>query len=305
MPVIAFINLKGGVAKTTNAVAIAECLASHGKTTLVIDADHQCTATELLLGEPRMEELERRRRTLHDLMLDMLKVDFDPARIDRFVAGEASDINGGLPHLSVIPSSVRINDFFDRYSARLREYASLEEFQAMVTKHRKKLGNWIASNFDYVIIDCPPSLAYQVKFLLRLSDAYVIPSQPNRLSLRGADWLVEKLRKDGFRRRPLGTLWSMCREQDAQHRKVIKAAEHGEFDGYRFPAPFDTVVPLSSKISRALEAPDSQPKSFRGKYGSKFSPVFISIANELLTRTGEAGICTGAEAPDEPLLANA
>lgn len=46
MAVILFPNLKGGVAKTTNAVAVAECLASQGKRTLVIDADHQCTASE-------------------------------------------------------------------------------------------------------------------------------------------------------------------------------------------------------------------------------------------------------------------
>ena len=50
MPIIMFSNLKGGVAKTTNAVAVAECLAWRGHKTLVIDADHQCTASELLFA---------------------------------------------------------------------------------------------------------------------------------------------------------------------------------------------------------------------------------------------------------------
>jgi len=54
------LNLKGGVAKTTNTVAIAECLADQGKKVLVIDADHQCTASELLLGEDLLGRCEHR-----------------------------------------------------------------------------------------------------------------------------------------------------------------------------------------------------------------------------------------------------
>ena len=49
MSILLFVNLKGGVAKTTNAVAVAECLADSGYRTLLIDADHQCMSGELLL----------------------------------------------------------------------------------------------------------------------------------------------------------------------------------------------------------------------------------------------------------------
>ena len=72
MPIIPFVNLKGGVAKTTNAVALAESLADSGHRVLVIDADHQCMAGELLLGEDRLDKAERGRRTLHDLLAAML-----------------------------------------------------------------------------------------------------------------------------------------------------------------------------------------------------------------------------------------
>ncbi len=54
MSIMLFVNLKGGVAKTANAVAVAECLAESGYRTLLIDADHQCMAGELLIGEERL-----------------------------------------------------------------------------------------------------------------------------------------------------------------------------------------------------------------------------------------------------------
>jgi chromosome partitioning protein len=76
MAIISFINLKGGVAKTTNAVAVAECLATSGYRTLLIDADHQCSASEMLLGMRRLMGSEKRGATLHDLLRDMLRDDF-------------------------------------------------------------------------------------------------------------------------------------------------------------------------------------------------------------------------------------
>ena len=50
MSILLLVNLKGGVAKTTNAVAMAECFAAEGYRTLLIDADHQCMAGEMVLG---------------------------------------------------------------------------------------------------------------------------------------------------------------------------------------------------------------------------------------------------------------
>src|SRR3954467_4038575 len=111
MPVILLINLKGGVAKTTSAVAIAECLASQGKRTLLIDADHQCTAGELLLREERLLRCERNKATLHDMMAAMLDDEFDPSQFGAFVTHKASNVGGGLDTLSVLPCSIRIDDF--------------------------------------------------------------------------------------------------------------------------------------------------------------------------------------------------
>ncbi len=111
MSILLFINLKGGVAKTTNAVAVAECLAEAGHRVLLIDADHQCMAGELLLGESRMKDCDHRKRTLHDLLASMLDDEFDINQVAYYAMPNVSNINGGLPKLAVIPSSVRIDDF--------------------------------------------------------------------------------------------------------------------------------------------------------------------------------------------------
>lgn len=113
MPIILFINLKGGVAKTATAVAIAECFAANGNKTLLIDADHQCAASELLIGADAVERADSRkhRKTLHDLLASMLSDEFETETIQQYLFANGSNIGGGLPSLSVLPCSLRIDDF--------------------------------------------------------------------------------------------------------------------------------------------------------------------------------------------------
>jgi hypothetical protein len=80
MPVIPILNLKGGVAKTVTTVALAECFASHGHRVLLIDADHQCMAGELALGESRQLKCESQKRNFCDLLVQMLDDEFEPIR---------------------------------------------------------------------------------------------------------------------------------------------------------------------------------------------------------------------------------
>ena len=96
MSILLFVNLKGGVAKTTNAVAIAECLADSGYRTLLIDADHQCMSSELLLGESRMLKCEKKEITLHDLLAAMLDNEFKPEQMPYYAVKNVSDIGGGV-----------------------------------------------------------------------------------------------------------------------------------------------------------------------------------------------------------------
>lgn len=287
MAVILFVNLKGGVAKTTNAVAVAECLAESGHRTLLIDADHQCMSGELLLGEHRLEKCEARRITLHDMMAAMLDDGFSASKLPDYAVKDVSDIGGGLPNLSVIPCSMRIDDFSTNRAKARRGYNSSDEFEAILRRRRRILRDWLNAQYDFTIVDCPPSIALQVKTFLTVGDAFIIPAVPDRLSVRGSIYLLERIRRMGYKIEGLGTLWSLYREQNALHRKVVAAAPKGDEPFDRLPRPFRTIIPNASAIAEATE-PGRNPKSFNAKYTPPFAKLYRSLCEEIIQRLESA-----------------
>ncbi len=283
MSILAFINLKGGVAKTTNAVAVAECLAVHGYRTLLIDADHQCTASELLLGEKRFVSYDNQKLTLHDLLKDMIAERFTSDQFQQYIIPKASNIAGGLPKLAILPCSIRIDDFQTNMAKAKLGYRSTEEFLQIYNRRRDMLRRWLRSHFDFVIIDCPPSMALQVKVFLSVADAFVVPTVPDRLSVRGSLWLLNRLRSKRFKIAGLGTLWSLYREQNAIHRKFVARAMEGDETLDKLPKPFETIIPNAAAIAQASE--DSLlPKNFKAKYSTAFAKIYERLCEEIVQR---------------------
>lgn len=284
MSIVLFVNLKGGVAKTTNAVAVAECLAESGYRTLLIDADHQCMSGELLLGEDRLLKCERRKTTLHDMMAELLNDDFKPEQLAYFAVDRASNIDGGLPDLSVIPCSFRIDDFATNMAKARRGHRSNDEFLAMFRTRRIALRKWLQTNYDFTIVDCPPSIAIQVKTLLAVGDSIIVPAIPDRLSVRGSLHLLDRIKRMGIKIDKLGTLWTLFRKQNQLHCKVIDAAAR-KIDFYgQLPPPFTTVIPNAAKIAEATE-PGQSPKNFNAKYTAEFAKLYRGLCEEIITRS--------------------
>ncbi|MHB8860999.1 MAG: ParA family protein [Pirellulaceae bacterium] len=284
MPILMFINLKGGVAKTTNAVAVAECLASvEEKRVLLIDADHQCTAGEMLLGERRLLRCEHRKVTLHDMLAAMLDDEFEAEQVAGYIEHNVSNIEGGLPNLSVLPCSVRIDDFQTNMAKARRGYQSTEEFLGVLSKRRRAIQTWLTRNYDYTIIDCPPSIALQVRLFLTIANSYIVPSVPDRLSVRGSFWLVDRLRRAGAKVRGLGTLWSLYRQQNAVHRRTIDCVQKGDSPYHVLPKPFCTVIPNAAAIAAATED-DLHPHSFTAKYTPAFAKMYRNLSQEIIDR---------------------
>jgi chromosome partitioning protein len=284
MSILMFANLKGGVAKTTNAVAVAECLAEEGYRVLLIDADHQCMSGELLLGESRLLHCERRRITLHDLLAAMLDDDFDAEQIAAYVERKASNINGGLENLSVIPCSFRIDDFQTNMAKARRGFKTTEEFSALFQKRRRALKKWLTDNFQFTIIDCPPSIPHQVKLFLPIASSFIVPSVPDRLSVRGSLCLQDRLRRLNLKIQGLGTLWSLYREQNSMHRHVVAAAAERRPPYDQLPKPFETVIPNASAIADSTDI-DRQPTSFGAKYSAPFAKRYRTLCQEIIQRS--------------------
>src|SRR5215469_11898135 len=104
-----------------------------------------------------------------------------------------------------------------------RGYHTTEEFQKIYDRRRRLMRMWLQANADFTIIDCPPSMALQVKFFLKVAYGYIVPSVPDRLSVRGSLFLLDRIEKMGFGIKPVGTLWSLYREQNHVHRNTVKS----------------------------------------------------------------------------------
>jgi chromosome partitioning protein len=285
MPVLMFINIKGGVAKTTNAVAVSQFLAEMGYRVLVIDADHQCAAGELLLGERRLERCESCGTTLHDLLGEMVKVEFNAEMLPDYVVSVESErtLAGGCD-LSVIPSSLRIDEFQRNYNQARDDFHSTSEFLSERDRRLRAFRKWIATNFDYTIIDCPPSVPIQVQMLVKVADAYIVPSVPDKLSVRGAHYLVDRLRRKKFKLPGLGTLWSLYRVQNEIHREMISLARRRPELFAELPKPFETIIPNATAIARAMESSYTTPDA---KFWREIASIYRPLVDEIVARCGK------------------
>lgn len=283
MPLILFLNLKGGVGKTTNSVAAAECLAAQKKRILFIDSDHQCMAGELLLGRQQAEHAEARRKTLHDLFAMMLSEPYTPEAIQQYVTPKASRIQAIRDRIACIPCSRRIDDFSTNMAKARRGYQSSQEFLNQFNRMRRGFAQWCNRNYDFTIIDSPPSLSMQVQFFLGCAEYYILPCVPDRLSVEGSMELVERLQLKNYTRiQCLGTLWTMFRKQVKTHIEIIKKV-HGSDPAFaRMPKAFNTIVPNTSAVTDAMDF-DREFPSFKVKYQTA-AATFEKLCQEIQAR---------------------
>lgn len=281
MPIIMLLNLKGGVAKTTNAIAIAETFAKMGKKVLVIDADHQTMASELLLGQDYLLQIEEKNRTLHDLMSIMLDENFIPRYIDKFVIKNATLVHALSENMDCIPCSHRIDDFTTNIAKAKKGYQSNDKFMNQYKTRIITMKKWCNTNYAYTIIDCPPSLAIQVRFFLRCADYFILPCLPDRLSIRGSTNLLDRLKQ--YKIDCLGTLWSMVRGNVAKHQEIMNAAHDPTSEYSSVPKPFKTFIPNASAMVEAMDS-SKQFSTYNMKYQQMAGKLYHALCEEIEER---------------------
>lgn len=192
MKVISFINMKGGVAKTTLAINVADCMVRrHNLKVLLIDVDPQFNATQCLMTpEAYMAHLQADSDTV-------LKV-FD--RNSRVLAGTVTTAGKKVPKKLEDIDVVRIKNNFDLLPGNLELYR-LE--MAPGDGRENRLKNYIqkvSHNYDCVIIDTPPTPSVWMTSALIASDYYLIPVKADPISLTGVDLLksIIEEKKENF-----------------------------------------------------------------------------------------------------------
>lgn len=162
--IIAVANQKGGVGKTTTAVNLSACLAEKGKKVLVIDIDPQGNTTSGL-GVDKTELIH----TIYHLMLGESTY-------------EACLLEEVFENLSLLPSNV------DLAGAEI-ELINIENREFLLKKHIDK----VKSYYDYIIIDCPPSLSILTVNALTTADTVLVPIQCEFYALEGLTQLINTI----------------------------------------------------------------------------------------------------------------
>jgi chromosome partitioning protein len=271
---IAVMNTKGGVGKSTLVMALAETLAAfHSRNVLVIDSDSQTSMSAMLMPMGRWEEMERQKRTLVDLLID-LALESGTANWRDFIASGVSDVEEARS-IYLLPSHMELS-IFEREVAAQRKGDELR----LVAR---KLLTEIKRVFDIVLIDCPPGLSLLTECWLREVDYFLPPTKPDYLGVRGLEVLKrfrEQYADQGFGKL-MGTLINL------KDGRIVSEVEWQEKLS-RDPANrcFSTVIPRRAYIQRAADF-DASGRTYIAKYPGDAGVTIRGVTEEVLVRLGE------------------
>ena len=162
--IIAVANQKGGVGKTTTSINLSACLAEAGQRVLVVDVDPQGNTTSGLGVDKNNVE-----NTIYEMMLGECSV-------------EDCIIKDVLENLDVMPSNVNLAGAeIDLIGIEDREYIL------------KKAINSVRNNYDFIIVDCPPSLSMLTVNAMTASDTVLVPIQCEYYALEGLSQLIHTI----------------------------------------------------------------------------------------------------------------
>ena len=287
--VISFINLKGGVAKTTTSVAVAEILAKDfRKHVLLIDLDPQTNATINLIKEERWQKRDSDGRTLVQLFRDKLRPELPPLfDIEKAIIRGASTIDGGISRLDLLPSSIQ----FIEVQEKLPFVAMQGNYDNNPQDILRRALQPILDRYDFVIIDCPPSLGIVTKNGLKISTHYIIPTIPDIVSTWGIFQIVSNIAgfSENINRtiRPLGIVATKVQGTIDLHSRVVRELREGRlFDGketeLKQPPLFENQIKQNANTARGSDS-ESNLRTFRQKYGPNYDE-FFGLTKEILEK---------------------
>ncbi len=254
MKIISVTNRKGGVGKTTTAINIATAMAAIGKKVALFDLDPQGNATTSLGLEKKKIEYSS-----YDVLINGINI--EQALKETLV-----------PSFFIVPAKA------DLAAAEI-ELIKIEKREWILKEALKPLEN----QFDYVLIDCPPSLNLLTINALVASNSVIVPLQCEFLALEGLTDLIKNIErvKKSFNQdlKVQGIVLTMF-----DKRNNLSSMVENDVRKYFGDLVYQTVIPRSVRIS---EAPSHGKPIMIYDFKSVGAQSYINLAKEVLKREGE------------------
>ena len=246
---IAIANQKGGVGKTTTSVNLSAALAAKGKKVLVIDTDPQGNTTSGFGIEKN--ELDN---TIYELMLSECSI-------------KECILNDVIQGVSVIPSNVNL-------AATEIELIGVDRKEFIL----KREIEWVKDSYDYIIIDCPPSLNFLTINSMTTADSVLVPIQCEYYALEGLSQLIHTINLVKERLNPdlamEGVLFTMY---DSRTNLSLQVVENVK--SHLNEKVFTTVIPRNIRLA---EAPSYGMPINMYDARSAGAEAYLSLAEEII-----------------------
>lgn len=255
--VISFINMKGGVGKTTLCVSVADCFSKQGKKVLIIDADPQFNCTQTFYDtEEKIDEYLKEvsdENTIRKIFKtnNTLYEDSDEADAEQLIKSIDENLDIVLGDINIINE----NHSDSSQIHRLKNFIG---------------DNKLRDKYDYILIDCPPTISIYTDASLFCSDYYILPSKIDKYSGFGTANLVNVVKglvkRARIQVRPLGIIYTDTPKELLEKQKALKRDMESKLpDMYFFNNQFHTANDLKH--------------SGRGNVATRYARTSSNIAN--------------------------
>ena len=257
--VISLINQKGGVGKTTTSINLAASLAILNKKVLLVDLDPQCNATTGIgINKGDIE------KSIYNVLNNSCEI-------------EDVIIKTKYKNLYVLPANINLAGIDIELLEMTHDDANFK-----MNEQLKKVVDSVRKKFDYIIIDCPPSLGLLTTNALVASDSVIIPVQCEFFALEGIMQLLNTIMLVQKNLNPTldieGVLLTML---DLRTKLGIEVVT--EIRSYFKERVYDTIIPRLVKLS---EAPSHGKPIHIYDKDSKGTLAYLNLAKEVIERNG-------------------